>query len=144
LGGKGNEGVSGLVKQTPNAIGYVELIYALQSKMSYGSVKSAAGKFVKANLKSVTAAAAGAAQNMPEDFRVSITNPPGEDVYPIASFTWLLVPDQIKDEAKRKALVGFLQWMLDEGQKMTEALQYAPLPKEVVAKEKKAIEKIHG
>jgi len=144
LGGKGNEGVSGLVKQTPNSIGYVELIYALQTKMSYGSVKNTAGKFVRANLKSVTAAAAGAAKNMPEDFRVSITNPPGEDVYPIASFTWLLVPDQIKDEAKRKAIVGFLQWMLDKGQKMTEALHYAPLPKEVVEKEKKAIEKIHG
>ena len=144
LGGKGNEGVSGLVKQTPNSIGYVELVYALQNKMSYGSVKNAADKFVKANLKSVTAAAAGAAQNMPEDFRVSITNPPGEDVYPIASFTWLLVPDQIKDEAKRKAMVGFLQWMLDEGQKMTEVLQYAPLPTEVVEKEEKAIEKIHG
>jgi len=111
--------------------------------MSYGSVKNAAGQFVKADLKSVTAAAAGAAQNMPADFRVSITNPPGEDAYPIASFTWLLVPDQIKDEAKRKALAGFLQWMLGEGQKMTEALQYAPLPKEVVEKEKKAIEKIH-
>jgi len=144
LGGKGNEGVSGLVKQTPNAMGYVELIYALQNKMSYGSVKNAAGQFVKADLKSVTAAAAGAAQNMPADFRVSITNPPGEDAYPIASFTWLLVPDQIKDEAKRKAIVGFLQWMLDEGQKMTEALQYAPLPREVVEKEMKAIEKIHG
>jgi len=144
LGGKGNEGVSGLVKQTPNSIGYVELIYALQTKISYGSVKNAAGKFVKANLKSVTAAAAGAAKNMPEDFRVSITNPLGEDAYPIASFTWLLVPDQIKDEAKRKAIVGFLQWMLDKGQKMTEALHYAPLPKEVVEKEKKAIEKIHG
>ena len=115
LGGKGNEGVSGLVKQTPNSIGYVELIYALQNKMSYGSVKNTAGKFVKANLKSVTAAAAGAAKNMPEDFRVSITNPPGEDVYPIASFTWLLVPDQIKDEAKRKAIVGFLQ--LDAGRR---------------------------
>ncbi len=144
LGGKGNEGVSGLVKQTPNAIGYVELIYALQNKMPYGSVKNAAGKFVKADLKSVTAAAAGAAKNMPEDFRVSITNPPGEDVYPIASFTWLLVPDQIKDEAKRKVIVDFLQWMLNQGQKTTESLQYAPLPKEVVEKEKKAIEKIHG
>jgi phosphate transport system substrate-binding protein len=144
LGGKGNEGVSGLVKQTPDSIGYVELIYALQNKMSYGSVENAAGKFVKADLKSVTAAAAGAAKNIPDDFRVSITNPPGKDAYPIASFTWLLVPDQIQDEAKRKAIVGFLQWMLDQGQKMTEALHYAPLPKEVVEKEKKAIEKIHG
>ncbi len=144
LGGKGNEGVAGLVKQTPHAIGYVELIYALQNKMSYGSVQNAAGQFVKANLKSVTAAAAGVAQNMPEDFRISITNPPGEDVYPIASFTWLLVPEQIQDEAKRQAMVGFLQWMLDEGQKMAEVLQYAPLPREVVEKEKKAIEKIHG
>ena len=97
LGGKGNEGVAGLVKQTPNSIGYVELIYAVQNKMSYGTVQNAAGKFIKADLKSVTAAAAGAAKDMPEDFRVSITNAPGDDTYPIASFTWLLVPDQIKD-----------------------------------------------
>ena len=108
LGGKGNEGVSGLVKQTPNSIGYVELIYALQTRMSYGSVKNAAGKFVKANLKSVTAAAAGAARNMPGDFRVSITNPPGEDVYPVASFTWLLTYKEQTDRGKGQALVKFV------------------------------------
>ncbi len=144
LGGKGSEGVSGLVKQTPNSLGYVELIYALQNKLAYGSVQNAAGKFIKADLKSVTAAAAGAAKTMPEDFRVSITNPPGDDVYPVASFTWLLVPDQIKDSTKQKVIVDFLQWMLNDGQKMTEALEYSPLPKEVVEKELKAIEKIHG
>jgi phosphate transport system substrate-binding protein len=143
LGGKGNEGVSGLVKQTPNSIGYVELIYAVQNKLPYGSVQNAAGKFVKADLKSVTAAAAAAASKIPDDFRVSITNAPGDGVYPISSFTWLLVPDTIKDEAKRKVIVDFLNWMLKDGQKMTEALEYAPLPKEVVKKEKKAIEQIH-
>jgi phosphate transport system substrate-binding protein len=144
LGGKGNEGVSGLVQQTAHSIGYVELIYAVQNKISYGTVQNAAGKFIKADLKSVTAAAAGAAKDMPEDFRVSITNAPGDDAYPIASFTWLLVPDQIQNESKRKALVDFLNWMLDAGQPMTGALQYAPLPQAVIEKEKKAIEKIHG
>jgi phosphate transport system substrate-binding protein len=143
LGGKGNEGVSGLVKQTANSIGYVELIYAVQTKLPYGAVQNGAGKFIKADLKSVTAAAAGVAKDMPDDFRVSITNAPGEATYPIASFTWLLVPDQIKDESKRRAKVGFLNWMLVDGQKMTEALEYAPLPKEIVEKVKKAIEKIH-
>jgi phosphate transport system substrate-binding protein len=144
LGGKGNEGVSGLVKQTPNSIGYVELIYALQTKLPYGCVQNAAGKFVKADLKSTTAAAAGAAKDMPEDFRVSITNALGDEVYPIASFTWLLVPEKITDASKRKVLVDFLNWMLDQGQQMTEALEYAPLPVAVVAKEKKAIEKVGG
>lgn len=143
LGGKGNEGVSGLVKQTANSIGYVELIYAVQTKLAYGSVENAGGKFIKADLKSVTAAAAGAVKAMPEDFRVSITNAPGDDAYPVSSFTWLLVPDQIKDNAKRKALVDFLTWMLDKGQTMAEELQYAPLPKEVIDMEKKAVEKIH-
>ena len=144
LGGKGNEGVSGLVRQTPNSIGYVELIYAVQTKLPYGCVQNAAGKFIKADLKSVTAAAAGAATTMPDDFRVSITNAPGDDAYPIASFTWLLVPDQIEDSAKRQAIVDFLKWMLGDGQKMTGALEYAPLPKEVVEKELQAIEKIRG
>jgi phosphate transport system substrate-binding protein len=144
LGGKGNPGVAGLVKQTPNAIGYVELIYALQNNMDYGSVENSAGKFVKSTLASVTDAAAGAAKNMPDDFRVSITNAPGEATYPIASFTWLLIPDKIKDETKRKVIVDFLKWMMTDGQKMTEALGYAPLPKEVVAKEMKALEKIGG
>ena len=142
LGGKGNEGVAGQVKQTENSIGYVELIYAVQNKMSYGKVKNPAGVFVKADLASVTAAAAGAAANMPEDFRVSITNAPGKAAYPISSFTWLLVPNKIQDPAKKKAVTGFLTWMLGPGQAQGEALSYAPLPKAVVAKELKAISKI--
>jgi phosphate transport system substrate-binding protein len=142
LGSKGNEGVSGQIKQTEGAIGYVELIYAIQNKMSYGKVKNAAGVFVKAELKSVTEAAAGAAANMPEDFRVSITNAPGKGAYPISSFTWLLVPNKFQDPAKKKAVTEFLTWMLGPGQKMSEALSYAPLPKAVVAKEVTAISKI--
>ncbi len=142
LGGKGNEGVAGLVKQTPNSIGYVELIYAIQNNMPYGSVKNQAGQFVKADLNSVTAAAAGTAQNMPDDFRVSITNAPGEKAYPISSFTWLLIPEKFSDATKLKVTKDFLEWMLTDGQKMTEALAYAPLPKEVVAKEQQALAKI--
>ena len=142
LGGKGNEAVAGQVKQTPNSIGYVELIYAVQNKMSYGKVKNAAGVYVKADLEAVTAAAVGAAANMPDDFRVSITNAPGKAAYPISSFTWLLVPSHIKDAAKKKAITEFLTWMLGPGQKLSEALTYASLPKEVVAKEVKAIQKI--
>jgi phosphate transport system substrate-binding protein len=142
LGGKGNEGVSGLVRQTANSIGYVELIYAVHTNLPYGSVQNAAGKFIKADLKSVTAAA-GAAKEMPDDFRVSITNASGDDAYPVASFTWLLVPDQIKDQAKRRAIVGFLNWMLTDGQKMAEALEYSSLPQAVVEKVKKAVERIH-
>jgi phosphate transport system substrate-binding protein len=140
LGGKGNEGVSGSIQQTANSIGYVELIYAIQNKMTYGNVKNAAGEFVQASLASVTAAAAGAA--MPDDFRVSITNAPGTGVYPISSFTWLLIPSKITDPAKKAAIKDFLAWMLADGQKMTEALSYAPLPEAVVAKEVKAIDKI--
>jgi phosphate transport system substrate-binding protein len=143
LGAKGNEGVAGLVKQTPNSLGYVELIYAIQNKMSYGRVKNAAGQFVKPALESVTAAAAGFAATIPEDFRVSITNAPGKQAYPISSFTWLLIPERIPDGAKRTALVEFLRWALGPGQKTTEALFYAPLPKAVVAKELKAISLIH-
>jgi phosphate transport system substrate-binding protein len=139
LGGKGNEGVAGLVKQTPNAIGYVELIYAVQNNMSYGSVRNSSGAFVKASLEGVTAAAAGAAKNMPDDFRVSITNAPGKSAYPISSFTWLLIPQTISDASKREAIVGFLRWMLGDGQKMAGTLEYAALPKEVVEKEVKAI-----
>ena len=139
LGGKGNEGVSGLVKQTPNAIGYIELVYAAQNGIAFGKVQNAAGKFVKADLAGVTAAAAGAAKNMPDDFRVSITNAPGATSYPIASFTWLLIPAHIEDAAKRDAIKGFLKWMLTEGQKYNEGLTYAQLPKAVVEKELKAI-----
>jgi phosphate transport system substrate-binding protein len=139
LGGKGNEGVSGLVKQTPNAIGYIELVYAAQNGIAFGKVQNAAGKFIKADLAGVTAAAAGAAKNMPDDFRVSITNAPGATSYPIASFTWLLIPAHIEDAAKRDAIKGFLKWMLTEGQKYNEGLTYAQLPKAVVEKELKAI-----
>jgi phosphate transport system substrate-binding protein len=142
LGGKGNEGVTGLVKQTPDSIGYVELIYAVQNNIPYGTVKNSSGVFVKADLGSVTAAAAGAAKAMPEDFRVSITNAPGKTAYPISSFTWLLVPEKIQDAAKRDAIKGFLKWMITDGQNDVEALSYAKLPKEVVEKEMKAISKI--
>ena len=143
LGAKGNEGVSGLVQQTPYSIGYVELVYALQNKLSYGTVQNAAGSFVDPDLKSVTAAAAAASANMPSDFRVSITNPPGSDAYPIASFTWLLIPSTISDSTKRASITGFLRWMLSDGQKMTEALGYAPLPEQVISKEQAAVAQIH-
>jgi phosphate transport system substrate-binding protein len=142
LGGKGNEGVSGLVKQTPYSIGYVELIYAAQNKIDYGLVQNSAGKFIKASLESVTSAAAGAAKAMPDDFRVSLTNAPGDMSYPIASFTWLLIPQKIDDPKKGKAITGFLQWMLKDGQQYAPGLLYAPLPKEVVAMEEKAVGQI--
>lgn len=142
LGGKGNEGVSGLVKQTPNSVGYVELIYAVQNSMPYGSVKNSSGVFVKADLASVTAAAAGAAKNMPADFRVSITDASGKTAYPISSFTWLLIPSKFPDASKRDAVKGFVKWMLADGQNYTEALSYAKLPKEVVAKELAALNSV--
>ena len=142
LGGKGNEGVTGLVKETPGSIGYVELIYAIQNQIPYGQVRNAAGVFVKANLASVTAAAAGYAKAMPEDFRISITNAPGKAAYPIASFTYLLIPTKIEDATKKGVIKGFLTWMLNDGQKEVEALSYARLPKEVVAKELKQISQI--
>lgn len=142
LGGKGNEGVTGTVKNTPNSIGYVELIYAEANKIPYGNVKNADGVFVKASLASVTAAAAGAAKDMPADFRVSITDAKGKDAYPISTFTWLLIPEKFSDSAKRDAIKGFVTWMLGDGQNYTEALSYARLPKEVVAKEKKALAEI--
>ena len=139
LGGAGNEGVAGLVKQTPNSIGYVELIYAANNKMAYGSVENAAGTFVAASTESVSEAAAGAAKSMPADFRVSITNAPGKGAYPISSFTWLLIPSKIPDANKGKAIKGFIQWMLADGQKEAAAMYYAPLPKEVVALELKQL-----
>jgi phosphate transport system substrate-binding protein len=142
LGGKGNEGVAGQISQVAYSIGYVELIYAVQNHMTYGVVQNASGNFVKADLASVTAAAAGAAQNMPDDFRVSITNAPGKTAYPISSFTWLLIPQKIADPAKKKIITDYLRWMLTDGQNMTEALAYARLPKEVQQKELKAISKI--
>ncbi len=131
IGQKGNEGIAGMVRQSPNSFGYVELIYAVQNKMSYGSVKNASGKFVKASTDSVTAAAAGAAKNMPADYRISITNAPGADTYPISSFTWLLIPTHSTDPNKAKALADFLGWMLDHGEAEAVALTYAPLPKPV-------------
>jgi len=139
LGGKGNEGVTGLVKQTPNSIGYVELIYAANNGIAYGAVKNADGVFLKADLEGVSEAAAGVAKNIPDDFRVSITNAPGKKAYPISTFTWLLIPAKISDAAKRDALKGFLKWAITDGQKFNEDLEYAKLPKEVVAKELKAI-----
>jgi len=142
LGAKGNEGVTGQVKQTPGAIGYVEVIYAVQNKMLYGRVQNAAGKFVDADLASITAAAESASKDMPDDFRASITNAPGENSYPICSFTWLLIPDRITEPVKRDAIVKFLKWSLGGGQDMLEPLTYAKLPKEVVEKEREAIEKV--
>jgi len=142
LGGKGNEGVAGMIRQMPGSIGYIELIYAVQNKIPYGTVKNASGNFVKASLDSVTAAAASM-KTMPADFRVSITNAPGKDSYPISSFTWLLIPVQAKDAAKGKIISDFLNWMLDDGQKMTANLTYAPLPQNVVDKVKVAIKQIH-
>ena len=126
IGGKGNEGVSGQVKQTPGAIGYVELIYAIQNKMSYADLKNADGQFVKATLESVTAAMATA--QIPDDFRFSMTNAPGKDSYPIAGATWLLVYEQQKDSAKGKKLVDFLKWAVTKGEDMAKDLDYAPLP----------------
>jgi len=141
LGGKGNDGVAGSVRQLPGAIGYVELIYAVQNKIPYGSVRNSAGTLVKASLEGVTAAAASAPK-MPADFRVSITNAPGKDAYPISSFTWLLIPAQSKDPAKGKILADFLNWMATDGQKMTSALTYAPLPDNVAAKVKDTIKQV--
>ena len=142
LGGKGNEGVAGQVQQTPNAIGYVDLIYAIQNHMNYGSVQNSSGVFLKPTLETVTDAAASAAKNMPADFRVSITDAAGKNAYPISTFTWLLIPDKFKDAGKRDAIKGFMQWMLTTGQKDCAALSFAPLPKSVVAQEEKQLAKI--
>jgi phosphate transport system substrate-binding protein len=142
LGGKGNEGVAGMVRQMQGGIGYIELIYAVQNKIPYGTVENSSKNFVKASLDSVTAAAASAPK-MPADFRVSITNAPGKDAYPISSFTWLLIPVQSKDAAKGKILSDFLTWMLNDGEKMAADLTYAPLPESVVAKVKVAIKQVH-
>ncbi len=141
LGGKGNEGVAGMIRQMQGSIGYIELIYAVQNKITYGTVRNASGAFVKASLDSVTAAAASV-KSMPADFRVSITNAPGKDAYPISSFTWLLIPAQAKDAAKGKIIADFLNWMVDDGQKMTADLTYAPLPASVVTKVKDEIKQV--
>ena len=142
LGGKGNEGVAGQIRQLQGSIGYVELIYAIQNKISYGSVRNAAGNFVKASLDGVTEAAASV-KTMPADFRVSITNAPGKTAYPISSFTWLLIPVQAKDPKKGKIIADFLDWMVNDGQKMTGQLSYAPLPANVVEKVKVALKQVH-
>jgi phosphate transport system substrate-binding protein len=142
VGGRGNEGVASTVKQTPGALGYVELIYALQTKQPYGSVQNMAGEFAKASVESVTAAAAAAAKQMPPDFRVSITNAPGKGVYPISSFTWILLYENPKDKAQAKAMVDFMKWALTDGQKFAPELGYAPLPAEVVKLELAALSKI--
>jgi phosphate transport system substrate-binding protein len=142
VGGKGNEGVAGLVKQTPNSIGYVELIYALQTQLSYGRVKNRLGEAVQADLASVTAAAAGTAADMPDDFRVSITDAAGTGAYPISSYTWMLVPDRFTDPARKAAVVKFLGWALTTGQDLLEPLSYAKLAPAVVTKEQAAVAKI--
>ena len=143
IGGKGNEGVSGLVSQTPGSIGYVELIYALQNKLSYGSVQNMAGEFVRASTQSVTTAAeAASGGRMPRDFRVSITNAEGAGAYPIASFTWLLLYENPKDKAQSKIMVDFVKWALTEGQKFAPDLGYAPIPAEVVKMEMEALARV--
>jgi phosphate transport system substrate-binding protein len=142
LGGKGNEGVAGQVRQLQGSIGYIELIYAIENKITYGSVKNSSGNFVKASLDGVTEAAASA-KSMPADFRVSITDAPGKTAYPISSFTWLLIPEQSQDPKKGKIIADFLQWMVTDGQKMTSQLSYAPLPASVVEKVKMAIKQVH-
>ena len=139
VGAKGNEGVAGMVKQSPNSFGYVELIYALQNKMAYGSVKNAAGKFLQGSPEGVTAAAAAAAKTMPADYRVSITNAPGAASYPISSFTYLLIPLQFADSAKAAAMKGFLTWMLQHGESEASSMDYAPLPAQVQTMVKKTI-----
>lgn len=139
IGAKGNEGVSGMVRQAPFSFGYVELIYALQNKMAYGSVKNAAGKFLQGSPDGVTAAAAAAAKNMPADYRVSITNAPGATSYPISSFTWLLIPKQFADPAKGAVVKDFLNWMLEHGESEASGMGYAPLPTQVQAMVKKTV-----
>jgi phosphate transport system substrate-binding protein len=140
-GAMGNAGVANRVNETPYSIGYVELAYAVDKKLSYGAVKNQAGKFVKADIGSVTAAAE-TIRTMPDDFRISITNAPGEHAYPISSFTWLLIPEKFSDRGKSKAMKDFLQWILTDGQELTTGHQYAPLPKEVVSKEQQALAKV--
>ena len=141
LGGKGNEGVAGLVAQTPNSIGYAELIYAQQNGLAYAAVRNKAGKFVKGSAASVTAAAAGTAERMPKDFRISITDPSGAKAYPISTYTWLLVYEKNPSD-KGKIIAGFLRWMLEDGQRLAPDLGYAPLPESVKGMVAVAIETI--
>jgi phosphate transport system substrate-binding protein len=142
VGGKGNEGVAGLVKQTPGTLGYVELIYALQNNITYGAVKNHAGKYVRASLPSVTAAAAASVDSMPADFRVSITDSPGPDAYPIASYTWILLYEDAPEKDKARKTVDFMKWALGEGQKYAGDLGYAPLPEKVVQLETSALGRV--
>jgi phosphate transport system substrate-binding protein len=142
VGGKGNEGVSGLVSQTPGSIGYVELIYALQNKLPFAAMQNASGEFIKASPDSVTNAATAAAANMPADFRVSITNAAGAGAYPISSFTWMLLYEMPKDAARSKAMVDFMKWALTDGQTFATELGYAPLPPAVVTLEQAALQKV--
>ncbi len=142
IGQKGNEGVAGMVRQSPYSFGYVELIYAVQNKMSYGSVKNAAGKYLRATTEGVTAAAAASAKTMPADYRVSITNAPGATSYPISSFTWFLIPTHSTDANKAKALAEFLGWMLDHGESEAAGMSYAPLPKPVQDMVRKSIAQV--
>lgn len=142
LGGKGNDGVTGQIKNMPNSIGYVELVYAEQNKLPYATLKNSSGAFIKPSMASVTAAAAGAVKAMPDDFRVSITDSPGKAAYPISTFTWLLIPSDLKDANKSKILKDFVKWAIGPGQAFTDALAYAKLPTEVVAKETKALAKV--
>jgi phosphate transport system substrate-binding protein len=142
IGAKGNEGVSGMVQQTPGSVGYVELVYALQNKITVGSVQNSTGAFVVPTVASVTAAAAGAAAKMPADFRVSITNAPGADAYPIASFTWLLLYEDPPDKAQAVIMKEFIRWALTDGQKMAPELGYASLPQQVVDMELKTLEQL--
>jgi phosphate transport system substrate-binding protein len=143
MGGKGSEGVTGLVKEQPGALGYVELTYAIQNKLLYGRVKNSAGVFQKADLAAVTAAAASESKKIPADFRVSITDAAGKAAYPICTFTYMLIPSKFDDAAKKNGIKDFLHWMLTEGQNDVEALYYAKLPKDVVARELKAIAQIN-
>jgi phosphate transport system substrate-binding protein len=140
IGGKGNEGVAGTIRAVDGTIGYVELIYALQNKITFGSVKNAAGSFVKADLQNTSAAANGV--KIPDDYRVSITNSPNKDAYPIATFTWLLIPTKPSDANKGKIIKDFLNWMIDDGEKMVEQLSYAPLPQELQGRVKNTIQKL--
>ncbi|MGH9617281.1 MAG: phosphate ABC transporter substrate-binding protein PstS [Acidobacteriaceae bacterium] len=142
LGGKGNEGVSGLIRRIPNSIGYIELIYAIQNHILYGDVQNRSGNFIKADLNSVTAAAAGAINNMPADFRVSITNAPGANAYPISTYTWLLLPEKLNDMTKARALKEFVRWGLTTGQQYCAPMSYAPLPAAVVRMELQQMKKL--
>jgi len=142
LGGKGNDGVAGLIKQTEGSIGYVELAYAVQNKLSYASLQNKAGYFVEPSFAAVSAAAAGAVKNMPADLRVSLTNADGKDAYPISGFTWLLIYKNMKDKKKEVEMKKFLRWAMTDGESYAKDLYYAPLPKEVVKLCEKKIDQI--